>query len=204
MKELLGIDLAGSEKRRTGIAYFEGDRIVTKSVYSDEEILEIALKERFKVVGIDAPLSLPKGRRDIEERNKAHFRECDLKLRERGIRFFPITLGGMRKLTERGIKLKELLEREGKRVIEIFPGASLDVLGIKRKSIEGVRGFVKKLGFRENIENIDESDAVVGLLTLYFDKLGFGERLSGEDGEILILNESVKNSFVLNNKIHED
>ena len=183
---LLSIDLAGSERNGSGIAYFYGNKIISKTVYSDKEILEIALKKRFKVIGIDAPLSLPYGRKSIEERNDKHFRECDLLLRKRGYKFFPITIGGMRSLTKRGINLRRILEEKGKKVYEIFPGASLDALNLRRKNIREVRGFVKKLGYKEKIKNIDESDAVVGLITLKFLFEGKAEILRGKDGEIVV------------------
>ncbi len=186
---LLSIDLAGSEKNRTGIAYFYGKRIISKTVYSDNEILEIALKRRFKVIGIDAPLSLPYGRKSIEERNDKHFRECDLLLRKRGYKFFPITIGGMRSLTKRGIKLRKILEKKGKEVYEIFPGASLDALNLRRKNIDDVKDFVKKLGYGEKINNIDESDAVIGLITLKFLFEGKAEILKGRDGGIVVVKE---------------
>ncbi len=191
LDSLLAIDLAGTPKNRSGLAYFKGRNIITVSLYSDEEILDVALSERFKVIGIDAPLSLPKGRVSLEEKGP-HFRECDLLLRKRGYRFFPLTLGGMRKLTDRGISLKNILEKEGKTVYEIFPGASLDALGIKRKSSEEVKSFVKELSFRENITNLDESDAVIGLLTLYFLFKGQSEFLKGRDGSILVIKPQQK------------
>ncbi|RFT16427.1 MAG: hypothetical protein OP8BY_1605 [Candidatus Saccharicenans subterraneus] len=84
------------------------------------------------LVAIDAPLSLPPGRRDIEDRRGGHFRSCDLELRKRGIRFFPITLGPMRALTRRGLKLKSEFLRSGYEVIEIYPGGAQDIWGLPR------------------------------------------------------------------------
>ena len=82
---------------------------------------------------------MPKGRKSIDKRDGNHFRECDIKLRKEGIRFFPITLGPMRKLTKRGMKLKRKLEKMGVGVFEGFPGASYDRLGVPRKDRKKIR-----------------------------------------------------------------
>jgi predicted nuclease with RNAse H fold len=50
-----------------------------------------------------------------------------------GIKFFPITIGPMRTLTARGIRLKKKLQRLNLEVFETFPGAAQDLLGIPRK-----------------------------------------------------------------------
>jgi hypothetical protein len=49
------------------------------------------------------------------------------------IKFFPISLGPMRMLTARGMKLRASLEVRGLEVIESFPGAIQDILAIPRK-----------------------------------------------------------------------
>jgi hypothetical protein len=41
----------------------------------------------------------------------------------------------MRKLTQRGIELKKILENKGFRVIEVYPGGAQDVLKIPRKQM---------------------------------------------------------------------
>lgn len=85
------------------------------------------------LVLIDAPLSLPRGRATIEDRSGPHFRACDLELRRLGIRFFPLTLGPMRMLTSRGLRLADRLRSAGFRTEEGYPGAAQDLLGIARK-----------------------------------------------------------------------
>jgi uncharacterized protein len=123
MAVFLGIDLAGSPRRPTGMALLDEKlRCRTWVRYLDEEI--IADVDLFKplVVGVDAPLGLPRGRESLESRGPPHFRECDLELRRRGIRFFPITIGAMRALTERGIRLSKLLRSKGYTVFEDISG----------------------------------------------------------------------------------
>jgi len=130
---VVGIDLAGSEKRQTGFCILDGMKASTSVLYTDEEIIDKIEEVRPDIIAIDAPLSLPEGRKSIEDRTNVHLRECDKELLKRRIKFFPITLGPMRKLTQRGIELKKTLENKGFRVIEVYPGGAQDVLKIPRK-----------------------------------------------------------------------
>jgi predicted nuclease with RNAse H fold len=130
---IVGLDLAGVENRPTGFCLLIGTKAETSLVYSDQEIINKTILSKPKVVAVDAPLSLPPGRKTIEDRAGSHFRDCDTALLKKGIRFFPITLGPMRKLTERGIKLREILEKAHLTVIEVYPGGAQDVLGLPRK-----------------------------------------------------------------------
>lgn len=102
------------------------------------------------VVAIDAPLCLPPGRKSIEERTGTHLRESDRELLKMGIKLFPITLGPMRKLTQRGIQLRNILEAKNLVVIEAYPGGAQDVLGIPRKQrgIENLFSGLEKLGIK--------------------------------------------------------
>jgi predicted nuclease with RNAse H fold len=159
-----GIDLAGSSARPTGFCVLDGEVARTATLFSDEEIVSECLEAEPKVVAIDAPLALPKGRKSLEERESVHLRECDRALLRMGIRFFPVTLGPMRKLTKRGMELKKTLEGHGLDVIEVYPGAAQDVLNIprKQKGLEKLREGLERLGIRGTSERNtgDELDAV--------------------------------------------
>ena len=76
--KVVGIDLAGSEKRNTGFCQMEGDRAEVSVLHTDEEILQ-ALGQGVRAAAIDAPLSLPREggrlRRDCPCVGKAHFRD---------------------------------------------------------------------------------------------------------------------------------
>ncbi len=183
--KIISIDLAGSETRNTGIAWID-DKIKTESVKSNKEILKKIDEINPKIIGIDGPLTLPNGRKDIENNNGIHFRECDLELRRRKIRFFPITLGPMRKLTKRSMLLKREFEEIGIKVKEIFPGGSLDLLGLPRKNTYAVNEFMGT-----NAKNVDESDAAIGLFTLWLDSLGLSNPVKDRDGEIILPNPSL-------------
>jgi predicted nuclease with RNAse H fold len=171
---VVGVDLAGSSTRNTGICLLRGMTVVDHAtLFSDEEILafiENASPDLIApdLIAIDAPLSLPPGRKSIEERTGEHFRLCDRELLKKRIRFFPITLGPMRSLTTRGIRLKELLVLRGYEVIEIYPGAAQDIWGIVRKQggLSKLRKGLERLGLKglSKTMNGDELDAVSGAL----------------------------------------
>ena len=129
----LGIDLAGVPTRPTGMCILKSMVAQTSLAYTDEEILQIAKNLKPSVITIDAPLTLPPGRKTIDDRNGEHLRPCDRELLRRKIKFFPITLGPMRTLTKRGMQLKERLGPLGCPVLEVYPGGAQDVLGIPRK-----------------------------------------------------------------------
>ncbi len=164
---VVGIDLAGSPKRNTGICWIAGKRILAcTTVYSDDEILDFVIRAHPNLVAIDAPLHLPPGRKSLEDRNGEHFRPCDRELQRRGIRFFPITLGPMRTLTRRGIRLKRALSRRGFKALEMYPGAAQDIWKIPRKQfgLGRLRRGLERIGLHrlDPRMNGDELDAVSG------------------------------------------
>ena len=171
----VGIDLAGVESRPTGLCIMDGSlRSSAYLLYTDNEIVEKTLKCAPDVVAIDAPLALPRGRESLTKRSNIHLRECDRELLKMGIKFFPLTLGPMRKLTERGLRLKAELENKGLTVIETYPGAVQVILGILRKG-KGLEKLAKGLSLA-GIKGLDagltgdELDAItcalVGILYL--------------------------------------
>jgi len=186
---VVGIDLAGSPRRPTGICMLRGLKAETHIAFSDEEIMDLVLQSLPDLVPIDAPLTLPAGRRTIHDRSGAHFRECDLALRKRGIKFFPVTLGPMRMLTERGMILKKKIRAAGCRVVECYPGAAQDVWGIPRQrhDLAGLAEGLKKLGVKGLRAGMtgDELDAVTAALVGRWFLIGKGEMLGGDKGIVL-------------------
>jgi uncharacterized protein len=191
---VVGIDLAGVPHRDTGCCTYRTPRDLEVSVlHTDAELDEAVRAASPSLVVVDAPLSLPRGRRSLEENNGVHFRECDRVLRRLGIRFFPLTLGPMRVLTARGVRLARKWRRDGWRVIEGYPGGAQDLLGLPRKSAGTKplqqalrrRGLGGALGERQLTH--DELDAVtigwVGGLFLQ----GRGQLIGDpSEGEILL------------------
>ncbi len=147
---IVGLDLAGVESRPTGFCTLKDMEAETFLAYTDTEILEKIREIRPAIIAIDAPLSLPPGRKSLEERSDVHLRECDRELLKRKIKFFPITLGPMRKLTTRGINLRRTLEAEGFVAVEAYPGGAQDILGIprKQKGLEKLKAGLDGLGIK--------------------------------------------------------
>jgi predicted nuclease with RNAse H fold len=189
---VIGIDLAGSKNRNTGICVMN-EELEAKCfvVHEDKEILEIVEKFKPDLIAIDAPLSLPKGRRSLRKKEKIHFRECDRKLLELGIKFFPITLGPMRMLTRRGIKLRKTLERKGYKVIEVYPGATQDILKIARKSVslKKLREGLEKLGIKIEKRKLthDELDAITAAYTAFLHLRGKTLTLGNEEEGTIVI-----------------
>ncbi len=165
---VVGLDLAGSAKRPTGFCLLCGADVETSDLFADNEILEAVRGAAPALVAIDAPLNLPPGRTSIHERNDSHYRVCDLELRKRHIPFFPITLGPMRSLTERGIALRHEIEAMGVRVIEMYPGGAQDVWRIPRarRDRAGLRRGLLRLGLKGLRKDASdhELDAATGAL----------------------------------------
>jgi uncharacterized protein len=141
---ILGLDLAGSPRRPTGFCLLRGRRVNVGHLFSDENILAMVETAAPHLIAIDAPLALPAGRCCLSNTcacaGTTHFRVSDYELRRMGIRFFPITLGPMRQLTQRGMQLKAALEDRGCTVIETYPGAAQDIWRIPRqRDVAGLR-----------------------------------------------------------------
>ncbi len=184
---VVGLDLAGVESRPTGLCVFAGMTAETSLVYKDEEVLKRIMESRPRIVAVDAPLSLPAGRESIEQRTSVHLRECDKELLRRGIKFFPVTLGPMRKLTSRGMNLKGILENEHFKVIEAYPGGAQDVLGIPRKQrgLERLRAGLERVGVKGLNDRMSDHEldavtcALVGELLLEGKAVTYGASEQG-------------------------
>jgi len=186
---IVGIDLAGSPRRPTGLCVLRGLKAETYVAFSDDEIIAIVKQARPALVPIDAPLSLPKGRRTIHDRSGEHLRECDRALLLRGIRFFPITLGPMRMLTERGLLLKRRFVAMGYPAVECFPGCAQDLWGLPRqhKDRQGLLTGLRNLGLRglQKTATSDELDAATAALVGQWFLSGRGTMLGGKTGILI-------------------
>lgn len=187
---VVGLDLAGSEKRPTGFCIMDGEmRCATKVLHEDHEVISETLAVAPDLVSIDAPLFLPRGRASLDVKGPPHFRECDKELLRMKIRFFPISLGPMRMLTKRGISLRARFENEGLKVIESYPGAVQDILGMPRKQagLPELQTALKRYGVSVPTSSGqltgDELDSVtsalVGLMYLKDDYQAIGDPTEG-------------------------
>ena len=150
---VLGLDLAGSPRRPTGFCMLRGRRVEVGHLYADTDIFAVVEASAPRLIAIDAPLALPAGRCCLRDScvcaGTTHFRASDHELRRLGIRFFPITLGPMRQLTQRGMQLKTTLEARGCTVIETYPGAAQDIWGIPRqRDVLGLRRGLSRFCLR--------------------------------------------------------
>lgn len=176
MLTVIGVDLAGVWERDTGFCILRGMEAVTCVMHRDEEIIVETLKVKPSVVAVDAPLFIPRGRQSIQDRSGPHLRHCDRDLLKMGIKFFPVTLGPMRKLAERGMRLREVLEGYGLEVVEVYPGGAQDLLKIPRgkKDVDGLKRCLEGIGVKglSAAVSIHELDAVTSAYTgkLYLEK----------------------------------
>ncbi len=179
---VMGIDLSASEKRASGVCILRNMKVKTFLAKSDEDLLNFALQFQPKLVAIDAPLSLPK---------EGSLRSCDRELIRLGIKVLPVNFGAMRKLTERGIRLKMSFESKGFSVVEVFPGGAQDLLGLPRKQ-KGLAKLVeglKKIGLKglKPDATHDEVDAATASFVGWMWLNGFSELVSdGQGGGIVM------------------
>ena len=190
---VVGLDLAGSPKRDTGFCLLHRQLCKTTVIHTDDEIISETRVASPEVVSIDAPLVLPKGRASLEARGPPHLRACDRELLKMKIRFFPISLGPMRMLTERGMRLRKVFEDDGFEVIEGFPGAVQDILGMPRKQggLESLRQALLDFGIRGGIRKPDITGDALDAITcailgkMYLD--GNYQAIGEEDEGFMIL-----------------
>ncbi len=193
----VGIDLSGSEKKGSGFCILQGNQAFLELVKSDDEIVSKTINAKPTVISIDSPLSLPKGR-DCEDdscdcRKFGITRECERILKKRGINVYPCLIKSMQKLTMRGIKLTKLFEEKGYEVIESYPGAAQDILGIPRKRVDleqletDLKNLGTKLHSESNTITHDELDALTSALVGFLYLAGSYEALGNIDEGYLII-----------------
>jgi len=195
---VIGIDLTGSEVRRSGWCVLHGDHAETCTVFSDDEMISRVLATRPAVVSIDSPLSIPFGRVRVgdDDPGRQQFgimRRCERELKRRGINVYPCLLPSMQGLTRRGIRLAERFRALGVPVIESYPGAAQDIMGIPRKGAgteflrQGLADFGVRGRFESNAVSHDELDAITSAVVGCFFLAGQFEALRGPSEDALII-----------------
>src|SRR3972149_5434197 len=135
MTIVVGIDLAGAPEygtkryNRVGLAALDQHLSLMDAAsgrFDDDEIRRFVEGQHPDVVAIDAPLSFPA---------TGTLREVDRILARLGFRPYPPLMPSMAPVTKRGIALRAALEAAGSQVIETYPGAAQDTLGLPRKHV---------------------------------------------------------------------
>ncbi len=195
---VVGIDLTGSENRPSGWCLLDGSKATTCSIKDDETLISDTLAARPHLVSIDSPLSLPKGRVSVSDDDPGRkeygiMRYCERALKKRGVNVYPALIPSMQKLTARGIQLAARLRKLGVPVIESYPGAAQDIMGIPRKraSLDMLRDGLAEFGIRGAYQKTqvshDELDAITAAVVGVFFWSGKFESLGDEDEEALII-----------------
>ncbi len=195
---IVGIDLTGSEARPSGWCVLRGAIAETEMVATDEEMIARIIAISPSLVSIDSPLSIPFGRTRVEDDDPGRLkfgimRRCERELKRRGINVYPCLLPSMQALTRRGMRLASRLRHLGIPVIESYPGAAQDIIGIPRKGAgeaflkTGLREFGISGKFVTSAIRHDELDAITSALVGSFFLAEKYEALTGPLEDSLII-----------------
>jgi predicted nuclease with RNAse H fold len=201
----LGIDLTSAETKPSACLGLDGE---LKLIYygfpnSNSDILEVINRYRFKLIAIDAPLSLPKGLCCLEEscscqeEARVKGRNCEHELAKLGIPcYFTTKKSIIKTMVYRGIRLRAEIKARGYEVIEVYPYASKTRIwgeNIPRKTTSAGLEFLKQHTSRLIPSlapyvarfNHDLCDAAVAAYTAFLHSQGKTEP-SGEPDEGVI------------------
>jgi uncharacterized protein YprB with RNaseH-like and TPR domain/predicted nuclease with RNAse H fold/dephospho-CoA kinase len=195
---IIGIDLTGSEEKASGWCHLLNQHAITERIYTDDELIKRSLQSKPDLISIDSPLSLPIGRKTVfdDDEGREEFgimRVCERILKKRGVSVYPALIPSMQKLTQRGIMLANKFRKIGIPVIECYPGAAQDILGIPRKgtSLEYLTKGLQTFGIIGEYENNnvshDELDAITAAMLGYFFWSGKFEAIGNEQENYLII-----------------
>jgi uncharacterized protein YprB with RNaseH-like and TPR domain/predicted nuclease with RNAse H fold/dephospho-CoA kinase len=194
---IIGIDLSGSERRPSGWCLLDGSVATTTRLNTDAELIATAVQLKPTLISIDSPLSIPRGRTSVRDddpqRAYGIMRACERLLKKRGVNVYPCLIPSMQRLTERGMRLADTFRKMGIPVIESYPGAAQDIMGIPRKraSLEllskGLENFGITGEFAGTKVSHDELDAITSAIVGVYFWSGQYEAIGNEDEEYLII-----------------
>jgi uncharacterized protein YprB with RNaseH-like and TPR domain/predicted nuclease with RNAse H fold len=203
---VVGIDPTGSEQKPSGFCLLVGTEAVTSRIGSDEDLLSAVLGARPDIVSIDSPLSLPEGRISVFDDDPGRtkygiLRQCERTLKRRGVNVYPSLIQSMQRMTARSIRLATRLRQSGVPVIESYPGAAQDIMGIvrKRKGLDRLVAGLRAFGVTGSLSpstSHDELDAITAAIVGRFFLDGRFEALGNEAEDYLIVPDLVPRSDV--------
>jgi uncharacterized protein len=175
----VGIDLAGVPHRETGVAILRAGRLeVLTAAGSDEEILALAgLAGRWGTVAVNAPLTRPLGRCCLDDDCSCRHdpgtrsRQLERELARMGIPTLATAL--LKVLARRGHRIAASLRAQGHEPLEVYPFATLRLLGLPwqgKKTAAGRRKIHRALkplvpGLNHPRASEHQLDAVVCAVT---------------------------------------
>ena len=133
---VVGIDLAGKQENATGFCLFITPgkeaplgKTETKLLSTDAEIIREVDSSRPECIAIDAPFWLPPSTGGRLQ----PWRTSETLLMKRGYRPLSPMLPSMKMLTLRAMKLVKIFKEKGYNVIEVFPRATENILGLSKQ-----------------------------------------------------------------------
>lgn len=161
-RKVIGLDLAGSEKNRSGFCLLReefGQRETkSKTIFTDEEIIQEIERLKPDLVAIDAPLT-----------DKKEDRQCDKELKKYGA--LSLSLPGMQMLAKRGYQLADKIKKMGIPVIEVFPKATERIMGLERETLS---------------KSAHQGDAILAAITGFLHLEKKTKELGDKEGKIVI------------------
>ena len=197
----VGIDLAGLEHRETGIAVLRGGRLtLLTSANSDSEILSLApIEEPNVTLAVNAPLTVPRGRCCLDDdcpcRHDPGTRSREIERTLLRMRVPILATALIKVLARRGSTLALALRQAGCEPLEVYPYATLRLLGLptqgkrtqlgRRRIHQALQPLVPGLDHPEATEH--QLDAVVCALTADLWRQGLATTVGAEDEGLMVI-----------------
>lgn len=207
----LGIDLAGVEHRETGIALLRDGRLaLLTSAADDADILRRAAEAGAgAVVAINAPLTLPRGRCCLDDDCRCRHdpgtrsRQVERDLLHQRVPTLATAL--IKVLARRGIRLAGALRAAGWEPLEVYPFATLRLLGLptagkrtllgRRRIHAAVQALVPGLDHPDASEH--QLDAVVCAYTAHLWRAGCTRVVGAADEGLMVIPDPAAVSTLL-------
>lgn len=197
----VGIDLAGVEHRETGIAVLRGGRLEQlTSAGTDAEILALAaLAGPDGTVAVNAPLTRPRGRCCLDDdcacRHDPGTRSRQIERELLRMRVPILATALIKVLARRGERLAGALREAGWEPLEVYPFATLRLLGLptegkrtqlgRRRIHQALQGVIPGLDHPDASEH--QLDATVCALTAYLWRQGRARTVGTADEGLMVI-----------------